>query len=100
MKSTEVTTLVIFKVKQGKIEDFKKVAAQLISRSRRQTGCLLYHFQQSTDYANVFSLFMLWKDVASFNRHVASPHIQEFETKYAKELLLEPYILTHWHQVK
>ena len=96
-KPTVVT--VTMKGKPEAQRRLKEIAIGLTAASRAEEGCLAYRWQQASDDPNVFLLYMIWRDEASFDRHVRSPHVKEFDDHLGGALLSEPYVLTRWQEL-
>lgn len=91
-----VTLLVSLKAKPKLVENLKQVLTDLAKASREESGCVAYHMHQSLDDPTQFMLYMQWKDVEAFDRHVQSQLVMQFDARQADELLAEPYVMTRW----
>ena len=53
----------------------KTLLAELVAQSRKEEGCLHYELFQRADAAHVFQTVERWRDQASVDAHMASPHV-------------------------
>lgn len=85
-----------FHVRTDAIDMMKQVIDEVTGPSLKEDGCQVYHWSQGADDPTVFLLYMEWRDKASFDAHVASPHVQAAERRIDSErLLTEP--AGEWH---
>jgi quinol monooxygenase YgiN len=73
------TMLIHFKVKAGKEDAFIAFCRDCIAKTRKETGCFLYHLNQDTKDATKFVLIECWGDKASHEAHM--------QQAYTKDLL-------------
>lgn len=75
-----------FKAKPGKEDSLKQVLTGFIGPTLREAGCLKYELTRGTEDAADFAFIEEWKDHASLDAHLKSPHIQS-ALPLIKELL-------------
>ncbi len=64
-------------VKDGKIPEFKALAARLILVSRKEKGCLGYTLCQDVREERAFSFIEEWRDGETLAAHMKSKHFNE-----------------------
>jgi quinol monooxygenase YgiN len=73
-----LAVLALVKVKPGTEQAFKAAASDLIGPSRKESGCIDYVFQQSTEDPTEFSTIEHWKSEEALAEHVQSPQVKLF----------------------
>ena len=74
----------------------KQLIAEVTTVSLDEAGCQVYHWSQGADDTTMFLLYMEWRDRACFEAHVATPHVQQAESRLEQEkMLVEPS--SEWH---
>lgn len=71
----------------------------LTMTSRAEEGCVLYHFSESADKPGVFSLYMIWRDEAAYQRYATSPFVRAFNSTLAQGMLAEPTVTETWRSL-
>lgn len=61
-------------VKKEKIEEFKRVAAELIQKSSAEEGNVFYTLNQDTQDEKKFAFIECWRDEEAMKIHGASEH--------------------------
>lgn len=61
-------------VKEGKAEEFKALAAELIKKSRGEDGCISYNLNEDINNSNILTFIEEWEDEQSIERHNSSEH--------------------------
>src|SRR5262245_45854846 len=88
-----------FQVRADAIDAMKQLIVDVTRPSLKEHGCQIYHWAQGAEDPTLFLLYMEWQDQASFEAHVATPHVKEAEQRLAKEgMLVDPY--REWHFVR
>ena len=64
-------------VKDGKKEEFKRVAEELIIESRKEKGCISYNLYESQKNKNVVVFIEEWKDEVAIQLHNNSEHFKK-----------------------
>jgi len=99
MTTSSHTVITDFHVRADAIDAMKHLIADVTRPSLIEQGCQIYHWSQGTEDPTLFLLYMEWQDKASFEAHVATPHVKEAEQRLANEnMLVEPY--REWHFVR
>jgi quinol monooxygenase YgiN len=89
-----------FHVRAHAIDVMKQVINEVTEPSLGEEGCQIYHWSQGAEDPALFLLYMEWRDKASFDAHVASPHVQKAEQRIEKEkLLTKPAGEWHFHRL-
>src|SRR5262245_8409833 len=98
-QSMAYTVAANFHVRADAIDAMKDLIAEVTRPSLVERGCQIYHWSQGAEDPTLFLLYMEWQDQASFEAHVATPHVKEAEQRLAKEgMLVDPY--REWHFVR
>lgn len=72
-----------FFIKENQRENFLSDAAELISETRKEEGCLSYTLYESLEERNTFIMVENWKDQLAIESHNQSPLLQKFVCKLA-----------------
>jgi quinol monooxygenase YgiN len=99
MTEPGVTVTITYIAKPGMEERLEQVLTGKILPSRGEDGCLNYFMHRSLDRPGEFMLYMNWRAEAAYDRHVASPWVQEFHTREAEVLLQEPMLVKRWRHL-
>jgi len=85
-----------FHIRADAIEAMKQIIAEITAPSLEEEDCQIYHWSQGADDPTLFLLYMEWRDKASFETHVATPHVNHAEDRLIREkMLIEPS--REWH---
>ncbi|ERI95467.1 antibiotic biosynthesis monooxygenase [Clostridiales bacterium oral taxon 876 str. F0540] len=68
-------------VKEGKAEEFKALAKELIEESRKETGCISYNLNQDISNKNILTFIEEWEDKAAIDKHNKSAHFTSIVPK-------------------
>src|SRR5215470_8678839 len=99
MATIPYTVAADFHVRADAIDAMKHLIADVTKPSLIEQGCQIYHWSQGAEDPTLFLLYMEWQDKASFEAHVATPHVKEAEQRLAnKKMLVEPS--REWHFVR
>ena len=69
---------------------------ELMKRSNKEAGCLVYNVHESADKPGEFMVYMLWQSQQKFEEHNATPEMQEFKKKLASEWFVQQSPKTYW----
>lgn len=61
-------------VQEGKVEEFKAVAAELVEKSQMEEGNVYYSLNVSVDNPNLLVFLECWKDQEAIDIHNATEH--------------------------
>jgi quinol monooxygenase YgiN len=61
-------------IKKGKEEEFLKICAELVEKSRAEEGNVFYSINRSKENDRLFAFIECWKDQAAIEIHNATPH--------------------------
>ena len=64
-------------IKEGKIEEFKKVVAHLVAETRKEEGCIVYELFQDVSDNNVFTFIEEWQSQEFLKNHMKAKHFLE-----------------------
>jgi quinol monooxygenase YgiN len=68
-------------VKEGKAEEFKAVAKELIEKSREEAGCIAYDLNVDINNENILTFIEEWKDKEAIELHNNSIHFKTIVPK-------------------
>lgn len=91
-----ITIVAKFTVKEGKVEEFKALAKDLINESRKEAGCISYSLNQDLNNRNVLTFIEKWENKEAIELHNNSAHftrivpkLGEFQEKVSEINLYE-----------
>lgn len=91
-----ITIVAKFTVKEGKVEEFKALAKDLINESRKEAGCISYSLNQDLNNRNVLTFIEKWENKEAIELHNNSTHftrivpkLGEFQEKVSEINLYE-----------
>ncbi|MGW4688001.1 putative quinol monooxygenase [Streptomyces sp. NPDC004244] len=58
--------------------ELKELLLSFVEPTRREAGCLEYHFHEDRDRPGVFVFYEAWRSQADLDAHLALPHLREF----------------------
>lgn len=64
-------------VKQGMVEEYKKLTVKLIEETRKEPGNISYDLCQDVDNPNVLTFIEKWQDKEVFAAHMQTAHFKE-----------------------
>jgi len=73
-------------VKPECIQEFLKVAAELVDETRKEKDNMSYHLGQEIGVENVFTFIEQWKDDAALDLHVTLSHFTQAVGKFGNLL--------------
>lgn len=68
-------------VKEGKVEEFKAVAKELIEKSREEEGCISYNLNVDINNEHILTFIEEWKDKEAIQLHNNSTHFKTIVPK-------------------
>lgn len=81
-----VTVVAKFTLKEGKNEEFKEIAKELIHKSRQDSGCIAYSLNHDINEENVVSFIEQWESKDSIIEHQKTDHFRMVLPKLKKLL--------------
>lgn len=66
-----------FTVKADKIEEFTRIASELVARARTDAGCMAYELCQDQHNKQCFAIIEAWESPEAFEAHAKAPHSTE-----------------------
>lgn len=97
MDNKYFTFMVAGIAKQGMEDYVKHFLTDLMTKSRKDDGCVAYNVHQSIENPQEFMLYSLWCDEESFEKHNQSVHMQEFKQQLHRELFDKESPKTYWN---
>lgn len=79
-----VTVVAKFTLKEGKNEEFKEVAKELVHKSRQDRGCIAYSLNHDINEENVLSFIEQWESKESIIEHQKTEHFRILFAKLKK----------------
>lgn len=79
----------ICEVKPQCLEEFLKVAAELVEASRKDAGNISYHLAKEVGESAIYVFVEQWKDDDALDLHIAQPHFTQAVGKFGS-LLASP----------
>lgn len=66
-----------FEIKKDCIDEFLKVALELVKESRKESTCISYTLNQDVLDSNIFTFVECWKDQKAIDEHMNSNHFKK-----------------------
>ena len=95
---TQVTVIAQLVAAEGKDNELKEMLLNLIEPSRNDKGCINYDLHQSEDNSKLFMFHENWASKKLLDKHLATPHLQEF-IKKSEGLLAKPLDVSLWNKL-
>ena len=89
----QVNVSVRLNARAGKEERLRYALKQLIGPTRKEVGCISYHFYQSVNNKAIFISHEIWESQEAFEAHLQTPYIIAMEDAGA-DLLTQPLEIT------
>lgn len=70
-----VKVIAKFFVKEDKVEEFLKLAGELVQESRKDKGCINYNMVQDLNNKQIFVMLEEWESSSALKTHMASAHL-------------------------
>jgi quinol monooxygenase YgiN len=86
------------KAKEGAVGELRELLLALIAPSRADEGCITYELHQAIDDSAVFVFYEIWESKDLLDRHLSTPHLQQFLSK-VKDLLAGPPEITLFSKI-
>lgn len=67
-----------FQANEGKYQEALEAALPLVAASREDAGCVSYDCFESATRPDVFLICETWKDQASLDAHMQTPHFKQY----------------------
>jgi autoinducer 2-degrading protein len=83
---------VIFKVKAGSEKDFETAFLPCAKATKKEAGCLAYHFNRDLDDESSFVVYEQFKNIAALEDHAKSKYVTELVKKIGTMLDGEPKV--------
>jgi quinol monooxygenase YgiN len=99
MAASSYTVVATFHVRAEALGAMKQFVADVTGPCLGEDGGEVYHWSQGADDPTQFLLYMEWRDRASFEAHVASPHVQRAEELLSQGMLVEPATERHYERI-
>jgi quinol monooxygenase YgiN len=63
-------------VKEDKVDEYKRLVAELAVDSRKESGCISYQLLQDTEDQKILTFVEEWKDKDAFDFHTNTEHFK------------------------
>jgi quinol monooxygenase YgiN len=79
LKDSQAIVLnVVMNAVPGREEDLARELRSLVTPTRQEPGCISYRLHLDPETPGTFMFYECFRDQESLDRHVSSPHFQEF----------------------
>lgn len=68
-------------VKEGKVQEFKNLAKELVKESRKEPGCISYDLNQDLNNKNILTFIEVWESKEAIELHNNSDHFTSIVPK-------------------
>lgn len=79
-----VTVVAKFTLQEGKNEEFKMIAQELIHSSRQDSGCIAYSLNHDINQENILTFIEQWESKESIIDHQKTDHFRRILPKLKK----------------
>lgn len=69
-------------IKEDKVEEFRKLAEELVRESQKEEGCISYNLFEDIKEPNAFTFIEEWKDKEAIEKHNKSVHFTAIVPKF------------------
>ena len=67
---------VMFKVKAGSEKEFEDAFAPCVKATKKEPGCITYHFNRDLDEPGTFVVYEQFKNIAALEEHAKTKHVE------------------------
>lgn len=71
-------------IKEGKVEEFKKLAEELVRESKKEAGCISYDLFEDINESNILTFIEEWKDMDAIEAHNNTAHFTSIVPKFGE----------------
>ena len=64
-------------IRDGKVEEFKKVVTVLLAETKKEEGCIAYQLFQDLNNNDIFTFIEEWQSQEALQSHMKSKHFVE-----------------------
>jgi quinol monooxygenase YgiN len=98
MAGKKVTVMALIKAKSGYEDKVREALLNLVSRTRKEAGCINYDLHQSSAEKSLFMFYENWVSKKDLDEHLEQPYLRDFFGK-AEEMLAEPIEIKLWEMI-
>lgn len=69
-------------IKESKVEEFKKLAKELVRESKKESGCISYDLFEDIKKVNIFTFIEEWQDMEAIETHNNTVHFTSIVPKF------------------
>jgi quinol monooxygenase YgiN len=95
---TGLTVIAYVTAKPGYEEQVLQSLLDLVSKTRREKGCINYDLHQSQESARKFAIYENWENPSDLNAHAKSAHLAAF-SKLVRDQLERPAEIRKWSMI-
>ncbi len=92
------TIIGIVCAKAGKREELLRLLQGFVQPTRREAGCIDYHFHVDEQDPNRFMFYENWRHKADLDEHLRKPYLAVLEER-GKELLARPVEISYFEML-
>lgn len=70
-------------IKEGEVEAYKTLAAELIQETRKEQGCISYELFQDVQSKDIVAFIETWENQDALDRHIKTAHFEKIVPKMA-----------------
>lgn len=93
-----LTVIAIIEAKKGYEARVRKALQGLIEPTLQEKGCIDYELHVRKDNKAVFLFYENWLSKSSLDKHLATPHLNQF-ARTCKGWLARPVSITLWRRI-
>lgn len=94
-----VTVVAKFTLQEGKNEEFKEIAHELIQQSRQDSGCIAYGLNHDINQDNILTFIEQWESKESIIDHQKTNHFRTILPKLKKLQMEDVEIETNMYEI-
>ncbi|GAA1570408.1 MULTISPECIES: putative quinol monooxygenase [Streptomyces] len=81
MSQPPVTLVGTARPRPERAAELKELLLSFVEPTRREPGCLEYHFHEDRDRPGVFVFYEAWRSQADLDAHLDLPHLRDFRER-------------------
>lgn len=76
-----ITLVVKALIKEGKVDEYKRITNELALESRKEEGCVSYNLYVDIDNPQILTFIEVWKDKKAIETHNNTKHFKKLAPK-------------------
>lgn len=73
-----LTLVAYLQAKPDRVADLEKILHGFVEPTRKEDGCIEYHFHRSNDDPNLFMFYENWESKAHLDKHLETSYLKSF----------------------